>query len=355
MRRLFLGMVVAAATAVAPLWAMAANQEVAEKIAANLRKSGELQGFKIGVKFENGTAWLSGRVRSEDQLQAAVKLVSETAGVKRVVNQLKVNPSSGATLKQTAGALGPDQVLRPISTDLMIPSAPRNTADRLSQVATAAGTLQAASRAERTASSFTQVPARLAATQLIPTGGYPKAIAASQPKPISQSRPRPYTTAKAERARPAQTKPATPKQTGKFVPVQQPFVAVPMPVGYMQQPSMPVMGQPMPVMGQPMPQYMTPVGGGVAPVRYDQPHLPSYSWPSYASYPNYAALTYPKQYSPTAWPYIGPFYPYPQVPLGWRKVVLEWHDGWWHLDFDDGGAKGGPLGALFRPPKKHRR
>ena len=42
-----------------------------------------------------------------------------------------------------------------------------------------------------------------------------------------------------------------------------------------------------------------------------------------------------QQYSPTAWPYIGPFYPYPQVPLGWRKVTLEWDDGWWFLDFKD--------------------
>ena len=63
--------------------------------------------------------------------------------------------------------------------------------------------------------------------------------------------------------------------------------------------------------------------------------MPSYAWPSYAAYPNYAALTYPHQYSPTAWPYIGPFYPYPQVPLGWRKVMLEWDDGWWMLDFKD--------------------
>ena len=68
---------------------------------------------------------------------------------------------------------------------------------------------------------------------------------------------------------------------------------------------------------------------------YDQPYLPNYAWPTYAAYPNYAALTYPKQYSPTAWPYIGPFYPYPQVPLGWRKVTLEWDDGWWFLDFKD--------------------
>ena len=85
----------------------------------------------------------------------------------------------------------------------------------------------------------------------------------------------------------------------------------------------------------PQPSFVPGTGGGVAPVGYDQPQLPAYAWPSYAPYPNYAALTYPKQYSPTAWPYIGPFYPYPQVPLGWRKVTLEWDDGWWFLDFKD--------------------
>ena len=84
----------------------------------------------------------------------------------------------------------------------------------------------------------------------------------------------------------------------------------------------------------PPPMYLPPAGG-VAPPAYDQPHMPNYAWPSYAAYPNYAALTYPKQYSPTAWPFIGPFYPYPQVPLGWRKVALEWDDGWWFLDFYD--------------------
>jgi hypothetical protein len=88
--------------------------------------------------------------------------------------------------------------------------------------------------------------------------------------------------------------------------------------------------------GQPIPAYMPGSGGGgVAPASFDHPHMPNYSWPSYAAYPNYAAVTYPQQYSPTAWPYIGPFYPYPQVPLGWRKVSLEWDDGWWFLEFDD--------------------
>lgn len=65
------------------------------------------------------------------------------------------------------------------------------------------------------------------------------------------------------------------------------------------------------------------------------PNLPGYAWPGYAAHPNYGAVSYPKQYSASAWPYIGPFYPYPQVPLGWRRVALEWDDGFWHLDFSD--------------------
>ncbi|MFW6170619.1 MAG: BON domain-containing protein [Planctomycetota bacterium] len=84
-------------------------------------------------------------------------------------------------------------------------------------------------------------------------------------------------------------------------------------------------------MGQPVPE--VPAARGAARARFDNPSMPGYAWPSYAAYPNYGAVTYPRQYSPTAWPYIGPFYPYPQVPLGWRKVTLEWDDGWWMLDF----------------------
>ncbi len=75
--------------------------------------------------------------------------------------------------------------------------------------------------------------------------------------------------------------------------------------------------------------------GGDTGITSDSANLPGYAWPAYAAHPNYGAVSYPKQYSPSAWPYIGPFYPYPQVPLGWRKVALEWDDGWWYLDFDD--------------------
>jgi hypothetical protein len=90
-----------------------------------------------------------------------------------------------------------------------------------------------------------------------------------------------------------------------------------------------------PGLGRPLPMGAAGVGMPPVPMRGDGPNMPNYAWPSYAAYPNYAALQYPTQYSPTAWPYIGPFYPYPQVPLGWRRVSLEWDDGWWFLDFDD--------------------
>lgn len=94
----------------------------------------------------------------------------------------------------------------------------------------------------------------------------------------------------------------------------------------------PQYGSPSPMQAQGAPMAMN--AGAQMPVAGDAASLPAYAWPSYAAHPNYAAVTYPGQYSASAWPYIGPFYPYPQVPLGWRKVTLEWDDGWWWLDFN---------------------
>jgi hypothetical protein len=79
---------------------------------------------------------------------------------------------------------------------------------------------------------------------------------------------------------------------------------------------------------------MQPTPTGYAPTSFNNPQLPHHAWPSYAQYPNSAAVSYPTQYSASAWPYIGPFYPYPQVPLGWREVSLEWDDGQWQLNFN---------------------
>ncbi|AWM38734.1 BON domain protein [Gemmata obscuriglobus] len=61
------------------------------------------------------------------------------------------------------------------------------------------------------------------------------------------------------------------------------------------------------------------------------PNLPPYAWPTYAPYNNLSRVAYPESYPYNAFPFIGPYYPFPKVPLGWRKVTLEWDDGHWYL------------------------
>ena len=110
-------------------------------------------------------------------------------------------------------------------------------------------------------------------------------------------------------------------------------------------------GTPLPMTSAP--QYAMPDQYGQQnAVRYDRPYLPNYAWPSYAAYPNYAQVCYPKQYSANAWPYIGPVYPYPQVPLGWREVTLKWHDGTWRMEYNDGSFHG-TTKSVFRPFSKY--
>jgi hypothetical protein len=61
------------------------------------------------------------------------------------------------------------------------------------------------------------------------------------------------------------------------------------------------------------------------------PNLPPHAWPTYAPYNNVSRVAYPTAYPYNAFPFIGPYYPFPKVPLGWRKVTLEWEDGHWYL------------------------
>ncbi len=78
--------------------------------------------------------------------------------------------------------------------------------------------------------------------------------------------------------------------------------------------------------GEPVPTFRTPVPGYSA---LNPPQMPPYAWPTYAPYNNFSRVAAPKAYPYNAWPFIGPVYPFPKVPLGWRKVKLEWDDGYW--------------------------
>jgi hypothetical protein len=66
-----------------------------------------------------------------------------------------------------------------------------------------------------------------------------------------------------------------------------------------------------------------------APNHLNPPRMPPYAWPTYAPYNNYSRVGYPSAYPYNAFPFIGPIYPFPKVPLGWRSVRLEWDDGFW--------------------------
>ena len=100
MRRLSYVLTVAAVVMALPTLAMASNQEIAEQIAVNLRESGQLEGYKIGVKYQDGTAWLRPSDQpTSDECGARVAMQSE--GVERVVNNLTVaSPGKPAGSKQ---------------------------------------------------------------------------------------------------------------------------------------------------------------------------------------------------------------------------------------------------------------
>ncbi len=319
MRRLSHVLTVAAAVLVLPTLVMAGNQEVAEKVATNLRQSGQLQGYKVGVKFQEGTAWLRGRVASHEQMNAALRVAFQTNGVERVVNNLTVDSglqtdsvSQGTAPKRTkmsvSGLLG--KSLRQVSGA----TAPERRPARPTAAFQRTTSTKVATKAAKKLQEASPVETAFEASPVLPVA--------------AETRAEPRAKLLREVLAPVNEQP-------RLVAQAQPM-GQPVPVGYVQNGAMPAQ------------QHMAPVGTGAVPAQYDQPTMPNYAWPSYAAHPNYAAVTYPKCHSASAWPYIGPFYPYPQVPLGWRKVTLEWHDGFWNLDFDDGCSRG-PFSGLFRP------
>ena len=86
---------------------------------------------------------------------------------------------------------------------------------------------------------------------------------------------------------------------------------------------------------EPMPIFHAPPGAtGGAPAatgHVPPPPMPPYAWPTYAPYNNFSRVATPNIYPYQSWPFIGPMYPFPKVPLGWRSVQLKWMDGhWWY-------------------------
>jgi hypothetical protein len=109
----------------------------------------------------------------------------------------------------------------------------------------------------------------------------------------------------------------------------------PLPNNPTEGPGGPLPGGPPP---EPYPIFHAPPGGGPGgqfggpmPGHMPPPPMPPYAWPTYAPYNNFSRVATPELYPYQSWPFIGPMYPFPKVPLGWRSVNLRWMDGhWWY-------------------------
>ena len=366
MRRFFLGMAIASLTAGAPLTAFGGDREIADAIVSTLKQKqtdGTLKGFDIDLSVEDGKVVIGGTVANQAQLDSVLHAASNTTGVKLVENK--------ASVRETTPAVSPTQMAWPNYGPMTQPNSnvvPASANDDVPSLLIeptkfVAGGETTASPADVNVTSDVlgrlgkaQTEGRLRNFEIdvstvdgeVWTRGY---VATPEQKQLVlgtiQRTPGVRKVIDdvtvTGNVRRASNEEAAPAAIPSAVPSAMPVVGSGAPRAFA--PSaltngsmgavppraatiLPAQGGPMP----PVPMQGGPSYGGGVP-RYDQPNMPNYAWPSYAAAPNYAAVTYPKQYSASAWPYIGPFYPYPQVPLGWRKVALEWDDGLWYLDF----------------------
>ncbi len=333
MRRFLFGVVIATMTAAMPSWALGGDREIAEGIMSQLQQAksqGRLKGFDLDLKVESGVVYLSGNVRSSAQRDLVLSAVDRTTGVAEVVDQLQVTGDSRDTRAVSLNQAAKNSTVVPASSDEEVGSSAADvtitdTIINKLQAQKAAGALRGFDLDVTTTGGDVSLRGRVNSPEQ-------KALVLDIARRVKGVRKVIDDVSVGSAVRQASTQ----VPSGDLQPVPQ--SSMPVVGGGVPRPMAPSMvvnhgdfaGSPT---GAPVPMQAGGVPYGQGAPRYDQPYMPSYAWPSYAAYPNYAAVTYPKQYSPSAWPYIGPFYPYPQVPLGWRKVALEWDDGLWYLDF----------------------
>jgi len=336
--------------------------DLAGTVASKLRESGSLAGYKVNVKAKSGTVWLEGRVADQKQLTAALSLAENTPGVERVVNRLAIG-------KQADAAVGAATFGMPASA-WNVAGMPKQGAIKSSPAAAVAASAGQQESTVQLTQALTPSPRQQGGPVSRQTQNTPRPLAMSTARPMPPAGGQPQIQGMQGRDPRAAMRGPVQRTAMRGGMQQGDPMHMPSPGGY----EGPVAdGQMVPGTmriteggpanggvaeggyasggqagtggyasggpgysgGGPMPMGGTGVGMPPIPGRGDGPNMPNYAWPSYAASPNVAAVQYPSQYSPTAWPYIGPFYPYPQVPLGWRRVSLEWDDGWWWLDFDE--------------------
>lgn len=313
------------------------NQQIAEKIALALKKSA-FHGYEIDIEYKNGSVTLRGKVSDPRQKARASQVVAAVPEVHQVENRLVIVSAAQGPVRQvtaTANDLAGDSPQNQAQGQTSQMSANQEKAMQIGHALQEAGlngydieimyqngrcVLQGVVGTPQQRAGAAQIAQSIPGVQAVAN----QLRVQGQADPAAQNSQR-YTMAAYQTAQGVPGGPAAPGMNGG-----------PAQMGPPGMPQVPGSDQPMPggmaPMGAPIPA--TGPGPQSSGPAYDNPNLPQSAWPSYAQYPNYAAVTYPSQYSASAWPYIGPFYPYPQVPLNWRKVTLEWSDGHWDLNFD---------------------
>jgi len=314
------------------------NQAKADEVASALR-SGNVQGTDIEIEVKGDVAIISGKVHEASQSARVQQLAGSVPGISKVENNLRFVPAAGSGVERAAATRSNDGRPNPIqrvSGETSAPAVQDNTAvanqiaSSLSQVglvgydieirfnngtATLVGEVATLGQRQAAGAAAAQSPGVQNVNNQLKVSG-----------PVSQT---------AYNAAPG-AYPGSPEMMqmqGRGMPPQ--LMGGPGMPPQMMGPGMPPqMMQQAGYMQPGMNPGMQPSPVGYAPTSFNNPHMPSHAWPSYAQYPNSAAVSYPTQYSASAFPYIGPFYPYPQVPMGWREVSLEWDDGQWNLNFN---------------------
>lgn len=320
------------------------NQEVAQDIAKALGGA-QLVHKNVQIEFKSGVARITGQIKDNSQKALVTQIVGQVPSVESVRNDLQVMeaaaPSNPGAIQQAAAedprggvtpavhqaSPGSAQRVRPVSHESR-PASNQQVAHHIAQALTKAGlsgqeievrykdgtasligNVEDAEQAQRAEMAARSVPGvNGVINRLSPASGV-------QPVGYEQGYGQPMMP-------PGQGYPQFDPNMGGY-PGGPQYGAPPVQQMQYSQPGMAPQG---------MPQYgnVQQMGHRV----YNQPNLPQYAWPAYAQYDNYAAVTYPKQYDAQAWPYIGPYYPYPQVPMEWREATLEWDDGYWNLKFN---------------------
>ncbi|MDR1384302.1 MAG: BON domain-containing protein [Planctomycetaceae bacterium] len=343
------------------------NQQVAQYIADQL--SSKFPEYTIHVKYNSGVVTLVGELYDNNQIEDALGFVRTLPGVTRVIN--------GMNLVQAKSAIQPISVSQDMRRNVgmngtasqsLIQNPSNSTITAAVPQGTENSAVSAAVVQRIEPNAITQVRGQVDNRPVTGVTDFTKREIPATPAPTIPV-PEPTITAQATPIAPVA--PSAPALTPTPIPTLAPLA----PASYIDDRQAPA---PSPITAASgnnlspfLPQNIStetqqvavpydsqmplPIGQQVATAgRYDQPNVPNYAWPAYAAPNNVSQVAYPRLYCPDATPYIGPFNPYPQVPTGWRKVTLEWHDGYWWLDFDDGSAHG-PFSPLFRHPNPKRR